>query len=141
MGMTTISGAVSGVREHTDVSGNRETVQTSRSIHLRIANRPAYMKSCPNLMDGDVVTAVGKDSAEFEIIALRNESTGVIYQVVNPMFQIGAGIVVILCSLPMAILVFPPLFFIPLGIYMIWKGCQAQSAANRLRATPARTPV
>jgi hypothetical protein len=141
MGMTTISGPVAGVRERTDVSGDRETVQTSRSIHLRIGNRPAYMKSSPNLMDGDVVTVAGKDSAEFEIMALRNESTGVIYQVMNPLFGMGAGVAVILCSLPMAILVFPPLFLIPVGIYMIWQGWQAQSAANLLRATPVHMAV
>lgn len=141
MGMTTISGAVSGVREHTNVSGNRDQVQTSRSVHFRIGNRPAHMKSTPHLMDGDVVTVAGKDSAEFEIIALRNESTGVIYQVVNPIMMIGGGIVMILCSFPMAILVFPPLIIIPMGIYMIWKGFQAMRAAKLLQATPARTTV
>lgn len=141
MGMTTISGAVSGVREQAHVSGNRETVQTRHSTHLRIANRPSHMKNSANLMDGDVVTAAGIDRAEFEIIALRNESTGVIYQVVNPMFQMGAGVVMILCALPMVILIFPPFIFIPLGIYMIWKGWQVQSAINLLRATPARTPA
>ncbi len=141
MGMTTISGTVSGVREQANVTGNREQVQTHRSVHFRIGNRPSYMKSSPHLMDGDVVTVAGKGSAEFEIIALRNESTGVIYQVMNPLLTIGAGILVILCSLPMAILVFPPFIIIPMGIYMIWKGIQAQRAAKLLQATPARTVV
>lgn len=139
MGITTLSGTVSGVREQAHITGDREQVQTHRSVHFRIGNRPASMKSVPHLMDGDLVTVVGKDSPEFEIMALRNESTGVIYQVMNPVFMMAAGVVVILCALPMAILVFPPLFIIPMGIYMIVKGFQAQQAARLLQSIPVRT--
>jgi hypothetical protein len=141
MGMTTIYGTVSGLRERADVTGNRNEVRTQRSVHLRIGNRAAFMKSSPNLADGDMVTAAGKDGAEFQIIALRNESTGVLYWEVNPLHAILGGIVVILISPIFFILIFPPFIFIPIGCYMIWKGIQARTAEKILRATPVRTPA
>jgi len=141
MGMTTIYGTVSGLRERSDVVGNREQVQTQRSVHLRIGNRAAFMKSSPNLADGDMVTAAGNDGAEFQIIALRNESTGVLYTEINPLFAIIGGIVVVLISPIFFILIFPPFIFIPIGCYMIWRGIRAKNAEKLLRATPVQAPV
>ena len=137
MGMTTLGGEVSGLRERADVVGNRREVQTQRSVHLRIGNRPAFMKSSPNLMDGDRVTAAGMDGAEFRILALRNDSTGVLYWSVHPLFSILAGLLTILLSPIFFFLVFPPFVLIPMGVYLIWQGIQARQAEKLLRATPA----
>ena len=137
MGMSTISGTVGGMRERADVSGNREQVQTQRSVHLRIGHRAAFMKSSPHLIEGDLVTAVGKDGGEFEILALRNETSQVIYQALNPVMAMVGGVLMIFCSLLLAILIFPPFILIPMGIYMIWKGVQAQKAVKLLQATQA----
>jgi hypothetical protein len=141
MGMTTIYGTVSGLRERTDVLGNRNEVRTQRSVHLRIGNRAAFIKSSPNLADGDIVTAAGLDGAEFHIIAIRNESTGVLYWEVNPLHAIIGGSVVILLSPIFFLLIFPPFILIPLGGWMIWKGIQAKNAEKLLRATPVQTPT
>ena len=69
MGLALVSGTISMLRERTDVSVRNEAIQTQVSSHFRIGNRPANLAGTFNLSVGDVVTAAGKDSAEFQVLA------------------------------------------------------------------------
>ena len=139
--MNTIGGVVSGVRERADVVGNRDQVQTQRSVHLRIGNRAAFMKSSPNLVDGDVVTAAGKDGAEFRIVALRNDTTGVIYSELRVVPTILLAVLIILMSPVLIFLIFPTFLMIGMGIWLICRAVQVSAAEKLLRSMPAQTLV
>lgn len=79
MGLTLVTGTVSLTREHNHVSGTAENITTQRVTEFRIGNRPARFSGGLNLAPGDEVRAAGKDEAELEVIALRNDTTSVLY--------------------------------------------------------------
>jgi hypothetical protein len=149
MGLALVSGTISMLRERTDVSVQNETIRTEVSSHFRIGNRPANVAGTFNLSVGDVVTAAGRDSAEFQVLALRNDTTNMLYSVaVAPLWAIAfmllvpvAGVAVMLQGpseafvggmfLLMGMCTFPG------GLYLMWKRSVIRSAF-RMVQQPAR---
>lgn len=85
MSLTLLQGPVSAFREHADAGtgtvhqGNVQ-VQFKRTAQFRIGNRAVTMAVAPDLVNGDAVTAAGKETGgAFRVIAVRNETTGMIY--------------------------------------------------------------
>ena len=102
MGLTTITGAVSGVRVDSSItvntstnvtvnegampnqaSSSSQTVRTNTTI-FRVDNKPSYMPFAINIANGDVVTAAGVAKGEFEVVAINNHTTKTIYFVPKP---------------------------------------------------------
>lgn len=149
MGLALVSGTISMLRERTDVSVQNEAVRTEVSSHFRIGNRPANLAGTFNLSVGDVVTAAGKDSAEFQVLALRNDTTNMIYSVaVAPLRAIA--FMLLLPVVAVAIMLQDPswAFFggllllmgmltFPGGLYLLWKRSVIQSARQMVQQ-PAR---
>jgi len=79
MGLTLATGTVSLTRERKDISGTAENITTQTVTEFRIGNRPARFGGGLNLAPGDEVRAAGKDGAELEVLALRNDTTSVQY--------------------------------------------------------------
>src|SRR6185295_881358 len=90
-----ISGAVSGVTEREDPARNK-------FLSFRIGNRPVTSYLQMTLMEKDQVTAVGTDTAEPQIEALRNDITKVEYTPpeVPVKFPVG-GIIFGIITLPL----------------------------------------
>jgi hypothetical protein len=113
MGLITFSGRVSAVKEETNAAG-------WSWVRFRINNRPVITALRPNLTEGDVVTVVALDMPEPDVLALRNESTGVRYEPVEsnapgfPFFGLGFGI---LCV---------PFLIGFLLLWMSWAGYQSR---------------
>lgn len=110
--LTTISGAVSGVRLDSSVavnttvtvnqgteytpatsSASTSTVKTEQ-MNFRIDNRPVYMPVAINITNGDVVTAVGIQKGEFDAIAVNNHTTKTMYWVPEPSMVAEIGYIV-----------------------------------------------
>lgn len=66
MSLTAVSGVITQLRERAE---------------LRVDNRPARFAAAFNASIGDKVVAAGKNAAELEVIALRNDTTQLIYHV------------------------------------------------------------
>lgn len=97
-----LSGTVSGVRVsssttvNTTVSNTGHTsytapttttstqVVTKEAMNFRIDNRAAFMDVKINLNDGDKVAAACVQNGEFEVIAIRNFTTKMIYFLPKP---------------------------------------------------------
>jgi hypothetical protein len=106
--LTTLSGAVSGLRVDQSVTVNTTVTEntgaststtTKTMVNFRIDNRPAYMNVSVNLSNGDIITAAGIQRGEFETIAFHNHTTKTIYSLPEPhvvIITILAFIVVIL---------------------------------------------
>jgi hypothetical protein len=84
---TLLAGKVSHVSTYSSTEGSVSTspgggisgtVSTSHTTFFRVDGKPARFGAALNVADGDAVTLVGYDKAEFEAFALRNDSTGVV---------------------------------------------------------------
>jgi hypothetical protein len=98
--MTVLSGAVSAVRvnssttvnttvnnttnEYNTTSSASTQVVTNEKMNFRIDNRAAFMDVRINLTDGDKVTAACVQKGEFEVIAIKNHTTKMIYYIPKP---------------------------------------------------------
>jgi hypothetical protein len=163
MSMTVISGVVTGYRERADTSVTHTVnqnpnmsstvhVETKRTASFRIGNRAVFMNTAPNLMDGDLVTAAGKQtSGEFKVVAVRNETTSMIYW--EPFVSDGWNLVLVtgpiwmllLCFLDRGAGLFCAFLFGPFltitGVWMYIKAIPTKGAIALLRATPRPATV
>ena len=88
MGLTTLSGAVSGIRHSTETRGtvgrNGGSVKTGQVIAFRVGERSAQIKlaDVPDIRDGDEVTLAGREkNGVFKALALRNDKTRAVYSI------------------------------------------------------------
>jgi hypothetical protein len=105
-----LSGPVSAVRVSQDLAVTTMPTPTGsassptavhNSMTLRIGNRPVSMDGFVSLVDGDLVTAAVVDGNNFQVIALRNDTTRTVHQIPQPK----------------AVLAF---VFIALGVMTLW---------------------
>ena len=100
MGLTLVSGTISMLRERTTVTGDAHSVSTRQSTEFRIGDRPATLAAACNLTIGDKVTAAGHAKAELTVLALRNDTTNVVYSIApTPLWSIGFMVLSIVIAL------------------------------------------
>jgi hypothetical protein len=82
--LETLAGVVTNVRALSTTSGSMKKgdgqISTQHHMKFRIGNRAVTFSGSPNIGDGDAVTVSGKGSGEFKAMALRNDSTGLVYK-------------------------------------------------------------
>lgn len=148
MGLTLVSGTISMLRERTTVTGDAHSVSTRQSTEFRIGDRPATLAAACNLTIGDKVTAAGHAKAELTVLALRNDTTNVVYSIApTPLWSIGfmvlspfAGIAVMLqdpsWAFPGTILLLGGLVFLPMGLIGMRKNGIVSSARRMVEQAP-----
>lgn len=141
MPLTTISGAVIGIRHSTsDARVGFEAVGTYQVLSFRVGGLSAQMRTqhLPDIQEGDLVTLSGRDKKEaFEILALRNERTGSFHSLPVTMNLLG-GVCIFLLGLPLSLLgVGIPM--LALGPYLIYQGIQNANAAKMLQTLSSST--
>ena len=108
--MATLTGPVSAVRvtQHVELTTTPTptgSVSSPTAVHnnmtFRIGNRPVSMDGFVSLVDGDLVTAAGVAGENFQVIALRNDTTRTVHTIPRPK----------------AVLAF---VFIALGVMTLW---------------------
>lgn len=152
-----LTGKVNKLEHTTETSGSIQTsalsgrtygnISSSHAWSFRIDNRAVNLKSghMGSLSEGDIVTAVGKESnTGFDVIALRNETTGAkftnspipwyvfggILILVGWAFGLGGGVTFVLVGGP----------WIALGLWIGNTGRRIATANNMLHAAPKAAP-
>lgn len=148
MGLTLVTGPVSLTRERTQITATDNQVTTRTETEFRIGNRPASFAAGLNLAPGDEVRAVGKDGAELQVLALHNQTTGVLYTVPCP----PIWVIALMVLLPFAGMGLGlagetglgGMFFLmglascPLGLVMLWKRARILGAVRLLDGGAAK---
>ncbi|MFN0243762.1 MAG: hypothetical protein ACKVWV_12800 [Planctomycetota bacterium] len=148
MSLSLVSGTITQLRERAEVRGDDKSITTHRATEFRIDNRPANFAAAFNASVGDKVTAVGKNSAELEVIALRNDTTNVIYFV--GMAPLGGIAILLACPvIAIAVMLYDTswafLGFIlllggfvsfPGGIYLLFKRRGVARAVRMVEQAP-----
>jgi hypothetical protein len=139
MGLSLLSGAVSGVRLSTDTRGtvgrNGGSVKTGQVVALRVGERSAQIKlaDVPDLRDGDEVTLAGREaSGVFKALALRNDRTGAIYSLPTTVGYLLGLTLVALGVMTLFILV--GVVFIAGGLWTLYEAYTHTRAASMLKA-------
>jgi hypothetical protein len=141
MASTVIQGKLTHVQQttetHGQISRGSGQITSANAWSFRVDSRAATFKSRggASLSDGDLVTVAGHDSkGTFQVLALRNDTTGSVHEGPATMLLIGGGVVAVLGVPMMAILI--GFLFVPLGLYLLWLGAKLRSANLALAATP-----
>ncbi|MDO9323512.1 MAG: hypothetical protein Q7T80_00990 [Methanoregula sp.] len=83
MSFETISGIVSNINQmsstYGSVNNGKGHVNTKNWITFRINNRPAIYSGYSSIGNGDMVTAVGENCGELNVVALHNHTTHMVY--------------------------------------------------------------
>jgi hypothetical protein len=132
MNFITLSGRVSGINEQTNNNG-------WYSVSFRINNRAVGSILKTNLVEGDVVTVVADDLPEPNVVAVRNESTKLVYQPDEPkmpgfpLFGLAFGLLLV------------PFLIGVLLLWMSWTGYQSRIEGckrdREIRRLMAAAPV
>ena len=140
--IVTLSGSVSAVQLHQNVAvaanvtpGTISSAPTAvyRTMTFRIGNRPVSMDGAVSLIDGDLVTAAGVDGNEFKVIALRNDTTRMVYTIPQPK-PVLAVIFIVLGVLTLWLMLIGAIFIVlGLGYWM-----NAQKKKGQIRDALAR---
>jgi hypothetical protein len=136
--LTTLSGAVSGLRVDQNVTVNTTVTEntgaststtTKTTVNFRIDNRPAYMNVSVNLSNGDIITAAGIQRGEFETIAFHNHTTKTIYSLPEPHVVIITilAFIVIICTVWIPFL---GLVTLGVGIYYVLDAVKKKKQIN-----------
>ena len=139
MGLTTLSGAVSGIRHSTETRGtvgrNGGSVKTGQVIAFRVGERSAQIKlaDVPDIRDGDEVTLAGREkNGVFKALALRNDKTRAVYSIPTTVGYLMGALLVALGIMTLFILV--GVVFIAGGLWTLYEAYTYTRAANMLRA-------
>ncbi|MEW5683975.1 MAG: hypothetical protein AB1942_03550 [Pseudomonadota bacterium] len=139
MGLTTLSGAVSGIRHSTETRGtfgrNGGSVKTGQVIAFRVGERSAQIKlaDVPDLRDGDEVTLAGREkNGVFKALALRNDKTRAVYSIPTTVGYLMGATLIALGLMTLFILV--GVVFIAGGMWTLYEAYNYTQAANMLRA-------
>lgn len=139
MGLTTLSGAVSGIRHSTETRGrvgrNGGSVQTGQVIAFRVGERSAQIKlaDVPDIRDGDEVTLAGREkNGVFKALALRNDKTRAVYSIPATVGYIMGALLVAVGVMTLIFLI--GVVFIAGGLWTLYEAYNYTKAANMLRA-------
>jgi len=130
MALATLSGTASHIKGSVVIHGSNANIAQESSTHFRLGNRQVLMKSSIQLAEGDQVTVAGEDKAEFHALALRNETTNLIYQLNTNVGVIGAWLIIIV-SVPM-IPILVGFITMAVGIYFLRANKRIASAVRML---------
>ena len=141
MASSVIQGKLTHVRQTTETQGQvtrgSGQITSANAWSFRVNNHAAVYKSSDgaSLSDGDLVTAAGQDSqGTFQVVALRNDTTGSVHAApATRMFFLG-GLTAAL-GLPMIFLLIG-FVVVPFGLYLIWLGKKMSSANLALAQSP-----
>lgn len=138
MGLTTLSGPVSGIRHSTETRGtvgrNGGSVKTGQVIAFRVGERSAQIKlaDVPDIRDGDEVTLAGREkNGVFKALALRNDKTRAVYSIPTTVGYLMAATLIALGVMTLFILV--GVVFIAGGLWTLYEARNYTRAANMLR--------
>ncbi len=139
MGLTTLSGPVSGIRHSTETRGvvgrNGGSVKTGQVIAFRVGDRSAQIKlaDVPDIRDWDEVTLAGSEkNGVFKALALRNDKTRAVYSIPTTVGYLMGALLVALGIMTLFILV--GVVFIAGGLWTLYEAYTYTRAANMLRA-------
>lgn len=139
MGLTTLSGAVSGIRHSTETRGtvgrNGGSVQTGQVIAFRVGERSAQIKlaDVPDIRDGDEVTLAGREkNGVFKALALRNDKTRAVYSIPTTVGYLMGALLVVVGVMTLIFLI--GVVFIAGGLWTLYEAYSYTKAANMLRA-------
>jgi hypothetical protein len=139
-----LAGTVSHLDRITTVTETRHGVRSDRTLAFRLDGHPVTYRfgEGTQIDNGDVVTATGRQrGGHFEIWALRNETTGVIYESrATPLLILSVFMILFGLGTLRICVGFIPL---PFGIYYLCCGLNMQKADKLLRVTsaPARPTI
>ncbi|MEW5683794.1 MAG: hypothetical protein AB1942_02635 [Pseudomonadota bacterium] len=138
MAITTLTGAVSGIRHSTETRGtvgrNGGSVKTGQVIAFRVDDRSAQIKlaDVPDIRDGDQVTLAGSDkNGVFKALALRNDKTGAVYSIPTTVGYLMGATLIALGVMTLFILV--GVVFIAGGAWTLYEAYNYTRAANMLK--------
>jgi len=138
MALTTLSGAVSGIRHSTETRGtvgrNGGSVKTGQVIAFRVGDRSAQIKlaEVPDIRDGDQVTLAGREkNGVFRALALRNDKTGAVYSIPATIGYIMGALLIAVGVMTLFLLV--GVIFIAGGAWTISEAYTYTQAASMLR--------
>ena len=138
MALTTLSGAVSGIRHSTETRGtvgrNGGSVKTGQVIAFRVGDRSAQIKlaEVPDIRDGDQVTLAGREkNGVFRALALRNDKTGAVYSIPATIGYIMGALLIAVGVMTLFLLV--GVIFIAGGAWTIYEAYTYTHAASMLR--------
>ncbi len=137
MSLITLQGTISNIFYGNEIRGSATTDNTWT---FRVNNKPVFYRTKNNLnfSNNDKITAVGTDKkGTFNILCLRNETTGAVSETPAGNFFIYGGFLIIV-GLPLSLVM---IGLIPLGMgcYCIYMGRQSVKAAKILHSTPPNT--
>ena len=139
MGLTTLSGAVSGIRHSTETRGtvgrNGGSVKTGQVIAFRVGERSAQIKlaDVPDIRDGDEVTLAGREkNGVFKALALRNDKTRAVYSTPTTVGYLMGATLLALGVMTLVFLI--GVVFIAGGLWTLYEAYNYTQAANMLRA-------
>ena len=138
MGLTTLSGAVSGIRHSTETRGtvgrNGGSVKTGQVIAFRVGERSAQIKlaDVPDIRDGDEVTLAGREkNGVFKALALRNDKTRAVYSIPTAVGYLMGATLIALGVMTLIFLL--GVVFIAGGLWTLYEAYNYTQAANMLR--------
>lgn len=138
MGLTTLSGEVSGIRHSTETRGtvgrDGGSVKTGQIIAFRVGDRSAQIKlaDVPDIRDGDQVTLAGHDkNGVFRALAMRNDKTRAIYAMPTLVGYLMGGTLIALGVMTLVILI--GVVFIAGGLWTLYEAYTYTRAANMLK--------
>lgn len=139
MGLTTLSGAVSGIRHSTETRGtvgrNGGSVKTGQVLAFRVGERSAQIKlpDVPDIRDGDEVTLAGREkNGVFKALALRNDKTRAVYGIPTTVGYLMGATFIALGVMTLVFLI--GIVFIGAGLWTLYEAYSYTRAANMLRA-------
>lgn len=138
-----LQGKISNISSGVELYGRADTgngINQTNTWTFRIDKKPVSFKTKQNLnfSESDLITAVGgENNGTFNVTALRNDTTGQIFEpTVGVAKFLGWGLIVLGV---LTIFLFVGFVLIPLGIFFLWASRGGAKAVEVLRETsPAK---
>lgn len=138
MNLTKMTGTISNVQFGDETVGHigqrGGNIHTKQTVNFRLDGKPVMMKlpNRPDLSDGETVSVVGTEkNGVFKALALRNASTGAVYELpVIPLYIFG--VLFTLVGLPL-LFILVGVVFIGVGLANLYLGTMHKKAALMVR--------
>lgn len=147
MAITALAGTASHVSQGSDysyaASNNGPVAIKNQLVGFRLDNKPVMFRTrtLPSITEGDKIVVGGSEkNGTFEALALRNLTTGAIYQPPTIFPMILAG-VLILIGIPLIALLGIGLIFVGFGGVVLFKAFKYRSAGALIKNHPADLAV
>lgn len=136
-----LQGKISNISSGIELFGRADRgngISQTNTWTFRIDKKPVSFKTKQNLnfSEGDFITAVGgENNGTFNVTALRNDTTGQIFEpTVGVAKFLGWGLVILGI---ITIFIFVGFVLIPLGVFFIWASRGGAKAVEILKHTPS----